>query len=69
MFHDEIALCGINSDQLSITRNNMADGKEYLKRRDNQSHPDMKVHTLIDTNYKESDLAFTAAVRRYNSLI
>ena len=52
MFPDEVALCGINSDQLSITRNNMADEKEYLKRRDNQSNPDMKVPMLIDTNYK-----------------
>ena len=29
---DELSLCGINIDHISIMRNNRADAKEYLKR-------------------------------------
>ena len=43
--------------------------KEYLKRRDNQSHHDIKVPMLTGTNFEESDIDFTAAVRRHNALI
>ena len=50
--HEEVALCGINTDELSIMRNNRADAKKYLKRRENQSRPDMKVPTLTGTNFE-----------------
>ena len=50
-------------------RKNRDDTKEYLKIRENQSHPDMKVLTLTGTNFEEFDLAFTAAVRRQNDLV
>ena len=50
-------------------RNNRDETKEYLKRRDNQSHPDMKLPTLTGANFEEFDLAFTATARIYNSLI
>ena len=58
-FSNEFDLCGINSDQISIMRKNRADAKEYMKRIESQSHPDMKVPTLTGTNIEEFDLAFT----------
>ena len=48
---------------------NRSDEKEYLKRRENQYHPDTKVPTLTCTNFEEFNLAFTAAVRRQNDII
>ena len=50
-------------------KNNRAGAKYYLKKRENQSHPDMKAPTLKGTNFEEFDLAFTSAVRRQNALI
>ena len=47
---DQLALRGINTDKLSTMRNNRADEKEYLNRREIQSYPDMKVTTLTGTN-------------------
>ena len=66
---DYLALRGINAYQLSIMRNNRADAKEYLKRRESQSHLDMKVLTLTGTNFEEFDLDFTATVRRLNASV
>ena len=68
-FPDEVALLGINADKISITKKNMADTEEYIKRIENQSHPDMKVPTLTGTNVQGFDPTFTAAVRRQNCLI
>ena len=65
----EVALRGINKYQLSIMRNNRYYTKEYLKRRDNQSHTDMKVPTLTGINFEEFDLSFTAADSIQNTLI
>ena len=68
LFNDlpnELALCGINEDQLSIMRNNMADAKQ---RWEIQSHTDMKAPMIIGTRFEEFDLAFTAAVRTHNAL-
>ena len=67
-FPDEIDLHGISTDQLSIMRKNRDYTREYLKRRDNQSHPDMKVPTLTGINFEEFDLSFTAADRIKNTL-
>ena len=61
---NELYPCCINKDQFSIMRKNRADEKDYLKRQEIQSHPDMKLPTLIGTNFEEFDLAFTDAVRR-----
>ena len=47
----------------------MDDAREYLNRREIQSHPDTKVTTLTGTNFEEIDLAFTSAVRRLNDFI
>ena len=66
---DEIYLHGINADHISITRENRAYTKEYLKKRENQYNPDMKAPTLTGTTLKEFDLDFTAAVRRQNAII
>ena len=55
---DELALYGINAYHLSILRNNRADEKEYLNRRENQSHPDMKVPILTGSNFGEFNLVF-----------
>ena len=66
---DKVPPLGINADQLSIMRKNRDDTKEYLTMRENQSHPDMKVPTITGTNFEEFDLAFTAIVRRQNTLI
>ena len=66
---DEVALHGINIDQLSITRKNRFNAKECLKRIENQYHTDMKVPMLIGTNFEEFDIDFIAAVRRKNYLI
>ena len=66
---DKLAIRGINAYQLNITRKNRAYEKEYLKSRQNQSHPDTKVHMLTCTNIEEFYLDFTAAARRQNNLI
>ena len=66
---DELALRDINANQLSIIRKNRYYEKYYLKRRENQSHHDMKVPTLTGTNFEEINLDFTAAVRRKNNPI
>ena len=65
----EVALRGINKYQLSIMRKNRYYTREYLKRRDNQSHTDMKVPTLTGIIFEEFDLSFTAADRIQNNLI
>ena len=66
---EELSLCCINSYQISIMGNNRADENEYLKRRENQSHPHIKLPTITGTNFEEFDLAFTDAVRIQNDLI
>ena len=66
---DKTYLHGINADHISITRENRAYTKEYLKKRENQYNPDIKAPTLTGTNLEEFDLAFTAAVRRQNAII
>ena len=66
---DEVSICGINTYHISIMSKNRSDEKEYLKRRENQYHPDTKVPTLTCTNFEEFNLAFTAAVRRQNDII
>ena len=66
---DELDLRGINADQISIVMNNRNEAREYLKRRERQSHPDMKVPMLTGANFKEFDLAFIVTVRRKNALI
>ena len=63
-FPDELSIHGINADQISIMRKNRDNVKEYLKRRESQFHPDMKVPTLIGTNFEEFYLSFTAAIIR-----
>ena len=68
-FPGELTFRGINVDQLSIVGNNRSDAKEYLKRGQIQYHPDMKLPTLIGTNFEESHLDFTSLFRRQNALI
>ena len=67
-FTDAVDICGISTDHIIIMRNNRAGTKEYPKRIENQSHPDMKVPTPTCTNFEELDLDFTSAVRRNNSI-
>ena len=64
-----LAICGINAEHLSIMRKNRDDSKEHLKKIEKHSHPDIKSPTLRGATFEEFDLAFTAAVRRQNSLI
>ena len=66
---DEVYICGINEYQLSIMRKNMDNSNEYLNRKENQYHTDMKIPTLMGTNFEEFGLVFKATVRRQNSLI
>ena len=47
-----VVLRDINAYQLSIMRKNRDDAKEYLKRRENQYHPDMKVPMITGTNFE-----------------
>ena len=50
-------------------RKGRSDAREYITRRENESHTDMKLSILTGTNFEEFDLSFTASVSRKNDLI
>ena len=61
-------LMAINNAQIGIMRRQRADAKQHQDRRDTVTHHKMEVPPLKEDNYEDFELAFSAAVRRQDSM-